>query len=200
MSLNSRYGEQVRLLVQVLPHVATEPCFALKGGTAINLFVRDMPRLSVDIDLAYVTSEPRQRALANARDALSRISEKITRGLPGATARRRAAVDAAAFTARDRAGQRLAQHRVATRLRDRVQRHRARQEILQGALLGPPNLYHYRPDGACYPHQRQRHPPASPPVWAALVTYAQLQSFVEKLRPVGGFRSSVSCQSRLFAT
>ena len=88
MDLSSRYGAQVRLLVQVLPHVATEPCFALKGGTAINLFVRDMPRLSVDIDLAYVTSEPRQQALADARAALSRISEKITGSLPGATAER----------------------------------------------------------------------------------------------------------------
>jgi len=42
------------LLVEVLPVVAGEPCFALKGGTAINLFVRDLPRLSVDIDLTYL--------------------------------------------------------------------------------------------------------------------------------------------------
>ncbi|MHB8455609.1 MAG: nucleotidyl transferase AbiEii/AbiGii toxin family protein [Acidiferrobacterales bacterium] len=38
---------------RVMPQVATEDCFALKGGTAINLFMRDMPRLSVYIDLAY---------------------------------------------------------------------------------------------------------------------------------------------------
>jgi len=50
----SPYYAQVRLLVRVLPVVAKETCFALKGGTALNLFVRDMPRLSVDIDLAYV--------------------------------------------------------------------------------------------------------------------------------------------------
>jgi len=45
------FEAQVALLVRVLPYVATETCFALKGGTAINLFVRDLPRLSVDIDL-----------------------------------------------------------------------------------------------------------------------------------------------------
>ncbi len=45
------YARQVRLLVRTLPLVFQEPCFALKGGTAINLFVRDLPRLSVDIDL-----------------------------------------------------------------------------------------------------------------------------------------------------
>lgn len=45
------YENQVRLLVACLPAVAKQDVFALKGGTAINLFYRDMPRLSVDIDL-----------------------------------------------------------------------------------------------------------------------------------------------------
>jgi hypothetical protein len=48
---NSPYFKQVELMLQTIPHVAAETVFALKGGTAINLFVRDMPRLSVDIDL-----------------------------------------------------------------------------------------------------------------------------------------------------
>ena len=48
---DSPYWEQVRLLVEILPFVAEEDCFALKGGTAINFFMRDLPRLSVDIDL-----------------------------------------------------------------------------------------------------------------------------------------------------
>lgn len=52
MEANGPFFEQVRLLVALLPHVARQKCFALKGGTAINLFLRDMPRLSVDIDLA----------------------------------------------------------------------------------------------------------------------------------------------------
>jgi hypothetical protein len=46
-------------LIRVLPSIAEEACFALKGGTAINLFVRDMPRLSVDIDLTYLPVQPR---------------------------------------------------------------------------------------------------------------------------------------------
>ena len=54
MTFDARYADQVRLLLRVLPLVAQEKDFALKGGTAINLFVRDMPRLSVDIDLAYL--------------------------------------------------------------------------------------------------------------------------------------------------
>lgn len=45
------YKSQVKLLLDVLPLVSKEPCFALHGGTAINLFIRNMPRLSVDIDL-----------------------------------------------------------------------------------------------------------------------------------------------------
>ena len=49
-----RYVDQARLLIDVLPHIAQEEVFALKGGTAINLFYRDMPRLSVDIDLTYL--------------------------------------------------------------------------------------------------------------------------------------------------
>jgi type VI protein secretion system component VasA len=48
------YKKQVSLLLNVLPEVAKEKDFALHGGTAINLFVRDMPRLSVDIDLTYL--------------------------------------------------------------------------------------------------------------------------------------------------
>lgn len=52
----------------VLPYVAKESCFALKGGTAINLFVQDFPRLSVDIDLAYKTYADRETDLATIND------------------------------------------------------------------------------------------------------------------------------------
>ena len=51
MDRNNPYYRQVQLLVRLLPFVFQEECFALKGGTAINLFVRNLPRLSVDIDL-----------------------------------------------------------------------------------------------------------------------------------------------------
>jgi len=74
---DSPYFAQVRLLVAVLPIVARERCFALKGGTAINLFVRDMPRLSVDIDLAFVPVGDRATALAEIDAALGRISETL---------------------------------------------------------------------------------------------------------------------------
>jgi len=47
------FFKQADLLVEVLPSVHAESCFALKGGTAINFFIRDFPRLSVDIDLVY---------------------------------------------------------------------------------------------------------------------------------------------------
>ncbi len=70
-----KYQEKVALLVKVLPLVAEETCFALHGGTAINLFVRDLPRLSVDIDLTYIQIEDRQTALQNISEALIRIKK-----------------------------------------------------------------------------------------------------------------------------
>ncbi|HHQ4314510.1 TPA: nucleotidyl transferase AbiEii/AbiGii toxin family protein, partial [Serratia fonticola] len=55
--MKKAYKKQVQLLLDVLPEVAKERCFAMHGGTAINLFLRDMPRLSVDSDLTYVDEE-----------------------------------------------------------------------------------------------------------------------------------------------
>ncbi|WP_302463599.1 nucleotidyl transferase AbiEii/AbiGii toxin family protein [Hafnia paralvei] len=75
MDKQSPYYRQVALLLSALPVVASERCFALKGGTAINLFVRDFPRLSVDIDLAYIPLESRDVALPNVRASLTRIAE-----------------------------------------------------------------------------------------------------------------------------
>lgn len=59
MAASEHYRRQVALLVRILPVVAEEAVFALKGGTAINLFIRDLPRLSVDIDLTYLRPERR---------------------------------------------------------------------------------------------------------------------------------------------
>ena len=64
MDRQSHYYRQVQLLLQVIPFVAKHDCFALKGGTAINLFVRDLPRLSVDIDLVFIPMMERDAALA----------------------------------------------------------------------------------------------------------------------------------------
>lgn len=71
--------------MRILPHVAEEDCFALKGGTAINFFVRDLPRLSVDIDLAYLPVKDRKESLANIRAALGRIAGNIKTHLPNCT-------------------------------------------------------------------------------------------------------------------
>ncbi|MGD9816389.1 MAG: nucleotidyl transferase AbiEii/AbiGii toxin family protein [Hyphomonadaceae bacterium] len=79
--VSDAYRAQVQLLVRVLPLVAEESCFALKGGTAINLFVRDMPRLSVDIDLAYLPVEDRPTSIAAIEAALTRIRMRIERGI-----------------------------------------------------------------------------------------------------------------------
>lgn len=80
---DSPYFRQAQLMLRVMPHVAAEECFALKGGTAINLYVRDMPRLSVDIDLTYLPLEPRETALAHIGEALHRIAAAIRKTVPG---------------------------------------------------------------------------------------------------------------------
>jgi predicted nucleotidyltransferase component of viral defense system len=74
---NRLYKRQVGLLLDVLPEVAKENCFALHGGTAINLFVRNMPRLSVDIDLTYLPIEDRETSLRNIGEALERIQGRV---------------------------------------------------------------------------------------------------------------------------
>jgi predicted nucleotidyltransferase component of viral defense system len=84
MPASEQYRRQVALLVRTIPLVAAETCFALKGGTAINLFVRDMPRLSVDIDLTYLPVEDRATSLANIDAAMQRLEKRIREGLRGA--------------------------------------------------------------------------------------------------------------------
>ena len=84
MAIEERYRQQVDLLVRVLPAVSPEDVFALKGGTAINLFVRNLPRLSVDIDLTYLPIRPRADSLSEIEDALQRISTSIVGALPEA--------------------------------------------------------------------------------------------------------------------
>ncbi len=82
MPMDERYLRQVRLLMRVLPLVAQESSFALKGGTAINLFVRNLPRLSVDIDLAYLPIEDRRASLTGIDSALARIGSRIRQVIP----------------------------------------------------------------------------------------------------------------------
>jgi len=75
--VNDAYKQQVRLLLEVLPEVAKENCLAMHGGTAINLFVRDMPRLSIDIDLTFVELGEREEAINAINDALVRVKERV---------------------------------------------------------------------------------------------------------------------------
>lgn len=82
MPVDEQYRRQVALLVRTLPFVAEETCFALKGGTAINLFVRDLPRLSVDIDLTYLPIANRKDSLRDINAALRRIGQSIPASLP----------------------------------------------------------------------------------------------------------------------
>jgi predicted nucleotidyltransferase component of viral defense system len=81
MPLAEAYRKQVSLLIKVVPLVAAESAFALKGGTAINLFLRDMPRVSVDIDLTYVPIKNRASSLKEIDAAMKRIAAAIEHGV-----------------------------------------------------------------------------------------------------------------------
>lgn len=72
-----RYTDRVRLLVDILPVLAQEPRFALKGGTAINLFEHDLPRLSVDIDLAWLPVHDYAEDAKLIAEALGRLADVL---------------------------------------------------------------------------------------------------------------------------
>ena len=78
---------RVHMLIEVLPAVAAETCFALKGGTAINLFFLDLPRLSVDIDLTYLPCSAYAEAAAGIDAALRRIRGRLAAAAPPFTVR-----------------------------------------------------------------------------------------------------------------
>lgn len=80
--VKEEYKKQVQLLLTVMPEVVKEDCFALHGGTAINLFIRNMPRLSVDIDLTYLPLEDFETSRVNINAALQRIMGNIKKVLP----------------------------------------------------------------------------------------------------------------------
>jgi len=82
-----RYDTQVRLLLRCLPEISRHPCFALKGGTAINLFVRDLPRVSVDIDLTYLPLKPRREALQEIHSTLRTLKADIEEHVPSSRVR-----------------------------------------------------------------------------------------------------------------
>jgi predicted nucleotidyltransferase component of viral defense system len=72
------YLATAKALVAAAPHVFWDDTFALKGGTAINLFMRDMPRLSVDLDLVFVDPALlRDAALAKVKATLQQARERL---------------------------------------------------------------------------------------------------------------------------
>ena len=81
--MDKAYVDTVRLLLETVPDVFSAGCFAMKGGTALNLFVQDMPRLSVDIDVVYVVHEKgRDEALAEIGAELVALQQRLrSRGI-----------------------------------------------------------------------------------------------------------------------
>ena len=79
-SWDNRYAERVKLLVEILPTLAEEKRFALKGGTAINLFEHDLPRLSVDIDLTWLPVGDFASDVRDISAALEAIGERLSTG------------------------------------------------------------------------------------------------------------------------
>ena len=76
--IDQAYIDTVRLLLRVVPDIFRNEIFAMKGGTAINLFVQDMPRLSVDIDVVYVPRDPsREEALRAISDEINSIQKRL---------------------------------------------------------------------------------------------------------------------------
>lgn len=81
--MNDIYRRQVALLIRVMPLVFKIKDFAVHGGTAINLFHRDLPRYSVDIDITYVPLEDRETSLKNINKHLASLKTAIEKAVPG---------------------------------------------------------------------------------------------------------------------
>ena len=80
---NEVYKEKVKLLLQLMPFVMQEQVFAVHGGSAINLFVKDMPRYSVDIDLTYIPLADREDSIADINAHLKSIADNAKSNLKG---------------------------------------------------------------------------------------------------------------------
>ena len=80
---NPVYARKVAFLLRLMPYVTNEGVFAVHGGTAINLFVKDMLRYSVDIDLTYMPLAGREESLNDINAHLKAMAEKAKKGIPG---------------------------------------------------------------------------------------------------------------------
>ena len=81
--MNNEYARKVEILLRMIPLVTEEGVFAVHGGSAINLFVRNLPRYSVDIDLTYIPLEDRTSSLAHINEHLSNIAAKAQKTFRG---------------------------------------------------------------------------------------------------------------------
>ena len=77
------YAQKVEMLLRLIPIVMEEGVFAIHGGTAINLFLKDLPRYSVDIDLTYIPLADRKTSLEDINTHLQSISDKAKKAFKG---------------------------------------------------------------------------------------------------------------------
>lgn len=77
LGFNNEYAERLEAVVRILPILSDFPDYALKGGTAINLFYRNLPRLSIDIDLCYLPIQPRGETINQMDADLKRLKSNI---------------------------------------------------------------------------------------------------------------------------
>lgn len=75
--MNDMYKKQVSLLIRIMPSVYRIKDFAVHGGTAINLFHKNMPRYSVDIDLTYIPIQGREESLSAINSLLEQLKINI---------------------------------------------------------------------------------------------------------------------------
>lgn len=81
--MKDRYRKQVALLIRIMPSIYKIKEFAVHGGTAINLFHRNLLRYSVDIDVTYIPIENRQQSLASINQKLLEVKKNIEKTIPG---------------------------------------------------------------------------------------------------------------------
>lgn len=81
--MNSEYAKKVEILLRMIPLVTEEGVFAVHGGSAINLFVSNLPRYSVDIDLTYIPLEDRNSSLLHINEHLNSIAAKAGKAFRG---------------------------------------------------------------------------------------------------------------------
>ena len=80
--MNKEYYSQAKFMLTILPYINEATEFALKGGTALNFFYLELPRLSVDIDLTYLPIDERSKTLKNISDLLESLAKEIKEKIP----------------------------------------------------------------------------------------------------------------------